>query len=392
MIGFPGKDERQRSGCLWDVVVVGAGPAGAVVARELALAGTTVLLVDRRRFPRNKVCGGCLSARTVEQLGQLGLDKAVNQLGGKALHRLKLGGWGHLVSLPLPGGISISRSALDATLVNSALAAGVEFRSLCHAEMGKAYDGFRSVILRSRTKLEVMASLVIDASGLGDSLVFDSEPERVDSANSHRIGCSAILDHSGDRYESGTIHMAIGMGGYVGVVRVEGDRLNVAAALDPDLIRLHGVGVAVSYVLDAACFEPIQGLDSVPWKGTPPMMQEPKWLAKERLFAIGDASGYVEPFTGEGIGWAIHSATLLAPLALKAIKSWNPSMAADWVSLRRGELARAQRDCRWFAWALRHPFIARGVLRSIESMPVLGGPLVRRLHGSTVSGAKTTWP
>jgi flavin-dependent dehydrogenase len=237
-----------------------------------------------------------------------------------------------------------------------------------------------------------MASLVIDASGLGDSLVFEAEPEPAGCANSHRIGCSAILDHSGDRYESGTIHMAIGRGGYVGVVRVERDRLNVAAALDPDLIRLHGVGAAVSYVLEAACFEPIQGLDSVPWKGTPPMMQEPKWLAKERLFTIGDASGYVEPFTGEGIGWAIHSATLIAPIALKAIKGWNPSMAADWVALRRGELARAQRDCRWFAWALHHPFVARGVLRSIESMPVLGGPLIRRLHGATISGAKTTWP
>jgi flavin-dependent dehydrogenase len=318
------------------------------------------------------------------------LDKAVNQLGGNALHRLKLGGWGHLVSLSLPGGISISRSALDATLVNSALAVGVEFRSLCHAEVGETHDGFRSVILGSRTKLKVMASLVIDASGLGDSFVFDSEPERVGCASSHRIGCSAILDHSGDSYESGTIHMAIGIGGYVGVVRVEGDRLNVAAALDPDLIRLHGVGAAVRYVLDAACFEPIPGLDSVPWKGTPPMMQEPKWLAKERLFAIGDASGYVEPFTGEGIGWAIHSATLLAPLALEAIKGWNPSMAADWMALRRGELVQAQRDCRWFAWALRHPFIARGVLRSIESMPVLGEPLIRRLHGSPISGATTT--
>ena len=76
MNSFTGEDERQRSRRLWDVVVVGAGPAGAVVARELALAGATVLLVDRRRFPRNKVCGGCLSARTVAQLGQLSTNWA----------------------------------------------------------------------------------------------------------------------------------------------------------------------------------------------------------------------------------------------------------------------------------------------------------------------------
>ena len=105
MTGFTGEDERQRSRRLWDVVVVGAGPAGAVVARELALSGVTVLLVDRRRFPRNKVCGGCLSARTVAQLGELGLDKAVQPTGWQRSAPIEAGwmgtfgelvaSWGH---------------------------------------------------------------------------------------------------------------------------------------------------------------------------------------------------------------------------------------------------------------------------------------------------------
>lgn len=390
MISRTGENKRPESRRRWDVVVVGAGPAGAVVARQLALAGASVLLVDRRHFPRGKVCGGCLSARTVERLGQLGLGAVLDRLGGKSLRWLKLRGWGRSVSLALPGGVSVSRWALDTALVDAALAAGVEFRSHCHAEVGEADGEFRVVKLRSETERVVAASLVIDASGLGDSLALDLE--RGGGTKGRRIGCSVIVDETGDRFECGTIHMAVGRGGYVGVVRLEDERLNIAAALDPGLIRRLGVGAAVEYVLSGAGFEPGLRLGSVAWRGTPPMMHKPKWPAKERLFVIGDASGYVEPFTGEGIGWAIHSATLLAPLAFAAIHCWRPDMGADWVALHRSELTRAQRVCRGFAWALRHPLVARGVLRAIETMPTLGKPFVRRLHGPNISKLRTTWP
>ena len=58
---------------LWDVAVVGAGPAGSLAARELARRGAAVLLIDRARFPRYKVCGGCLNPRAIRQLEKAGL-------------------------------------------------------------------------------------------------------------------------------------------------------------------------------------------------------------------------------------------------------------------------------------------------------------------------------
>ena len=62
-------------------------------------------------------------------------------------------------------------------------------------------------------------------------------------------------------------------------------------------------------------------------------------LAQERLFLIGDAAGYVEPFTGEGIAWALSSAQAITPLALRAIEGWRPQLATDWADLH-GRLVR----------------------------------------------------
>ena len=66
---------------LWPAVVVGAGPAGAVAARELARAKIEVLLVDKATFPRQKVCGGCLGRAAIELLRDCGLQHLPGQLG-----------------------------------------------------------------------------------------------------------------------------------------------------------------------------------------------------------------------------------------------------------------------------------------------------------------------
>ena len=75
---------------IWDVLVVGAGPAGAVAAHELARRGARVLLADRVDFPRGKVCGGCLSVRGLGVLNQLGLGDLPKRLGAVPLTHARL--------------------------------------------------------------------------------------------------------------------------------------------------------------------------------------------------------------------------------------------------------------------------------------------------------------
>ena len=78
------------AGTSWDVVVVGAGPAGSMAALEIARRGPSVLLVDKARFPRYKVCGCCLNGRTLSLLGLAGLGGLVEQCGGSPLRSFEL--------------------------------------------------------------------------------------------------------------------------------------------------------------------------------------------------------------------------------------------------------------------------------------------------------------
>ncbi len=104
--------ERSR----WDAIVVGAGPAGSMAARELAVRGAQVLLVDRRVFPRDKVCGGCLNGQALAGLRAAGLGGLVERSGGVPLRSFRLGMRGRTVELPLPSGMAVSRDRFDTGL------------------------------------------------------------------------------------------------------------------------------------------------------------------------------------------------------------------------------------------------------------------------------------
>ncbi len=102
--------------------------------------------------------------------------------------------------------------------------------------------------------------------------------------------------------------MAVGKDGYVGLVRLRDGSLHLAAALRPGpCARPAGRASAASVLLAAAGFPAIDGLASARWQGTPDSTRRTRPLADARVFVLGDAAGYVEPFTGEGIAWALAS-------------------------------------------------------------------------------------
>ena len=110
-----------------DVLVVGAGPAGATAARTMAAAGARVRLLDRARFPRNKPCGGAISMRVLGRFPYLAA--ALDRIPTHRISRLHLespGGDSLLVRSPSPAALMIRRLEFDALLVRLALEAGVE--------------------------------------------------------------------------------------------------------------------------------------------------------------------------------------------------------------------------------------------------------------------------
>ena len=110
----------------WDVIVVGAGPAGSVTARELARRGRRVLLVDKAIFPRMKVCGCCLNSAAIRTLERLGLAHVLE--GAIPLDRVRIAAGARSADVNLPRGMALSREVLDARLVEAAIEAGAEFR------------------------------------------------------------------------------------------------------------------------------------------------------------------------------------------------------------------------------------------------------------------------
>src|SRR5690606_4591885 len=141
------------------------------------------------------------------------------------------------------------------------------------------------------------------------------------------LGCN--LPDAPASYEAGAIYMAVCREGYVGQVLLEDGRLNVAAAVQPRLAQ-RDIGPAILEIIERAGLPAARELATASWKGTPLLTRNPAALCAERVLRLGDAAGYVEPFTGEGIGWAMKSALAAVPIVLQAQRQWNAELQADW--------------------------------------------------------------
>jgi flavin-dependent dehydrogenase len=366
---------------LWDVVVVGAGPAGALAAYETARRGLAVLLVDKATFPRWKVCGSCLNGWALATLSGVGLGGLVQRLGAIPLNRLHLAARGCRAQVALPRGAALSRSAFDAALVEAAMEVGAVFMPRTQATLGGTTPDVRRVRLRQEGRsMQLHTRLVLAAGGLGTRLLA-AEDFRATAQINSRIGAGVLADAAPPFYRPGTIFMAYGQGGYVGVVRLEDGRLDVAAALDPaEAKRAGGLGEATTAILKDAGFPAVPGLAGAAWRGTPQLTRRASSLAAERVFVLGDAAGYIEPFTGEGIAWALASAAAVAPLAVRAAHGWHADFAGEWEQVYHRTIARRQHTCRAVTRLLRSPWLARVLIRVLARMPGLAAPLVRRLN------------
>jgi flavin-dependent dehydrogenase len=377
----------EATGRAWDAAVVGAGPAGAVAARELARRERSVLLVDKATFPRRKVCGCCLNGSALGTLAAGGLGDLPGRCGAVPLGRVRLAAGGRSAEVPLPGGVALSREVFDAALVQAAVAAGAHFLPGTAAKLGRPSGDSRELLLVARpgpgsqsgamSPAAARAGVVVAADGLGGQLTA-AEGYRPTVADESRIGAGVVVAAAPEFYHPGTIFMAVGRGGYVGLVRLEDGRLDVAAAFDPGFVRTcGGPGPAAAAKLREAGFPAVPGLEELPWRGTPALTRTARRVAGERWFAVGDAAGYVEPFTGEGMAWAVASGNAVAPLAARP---WRPALAREWEATHSRLIRSRQTVCRATAWVLRSPRLSRFAVRLLSIAPILSRPVVAALN------------
>lgn len=370
----------------WDVAVVGAGPAGALAARQIATAGASTLLIDRARFPRWKVCGACLNDRVLATLRDIGLGDLPGRLGAIPLTKFSLAGWKRHAVIALPAGVSLSRSSFDAALIEAAIDSGAAFLPETRATIDGASredraDHHSLRLVQREISVNISARVLVAADGLSNQLLARDEAFHSSAAAKSRIGSGTVVVDAPSFYAQGVIYMAVGDTGYVGLVRVEDGLLNIAAALDPGAVRdCHGPAPVAARILEQAGFPSIDTLATAEWRGTPPLTRRATSVAARRLFVLGDAAGYVEPFTGEGIAWATSAAVAVAPLACQAALEWNDELAAQWRRRYASMVRQRQWLCRAMAFGLKRPLLVRAGLRILSRMPGLATPVTHRLN------------
>ncbi|RIK88914.1 MAG: NAD-binding protein [Planctomycetota bacterium] len=366
--------EQARHGP-WDVIVLGAGPAGAVAARRLALAGRGVLLVEKSRWPREKACGGCLGAAALGVLDEVGLARLPAECGGVRLSAMELACRGSKAVFPIDRRVAVARQRFDAALVSAATDAGAVFIDQALGRvLTPAQRAYRAVqIHRGGDAWVARARAVIVATGLG------GRETGAAIRSGSRIGLGAIVPHASPAGER--IQMALGRAGYAGVAPLGGGLLDVAAAVDRRALAAAGSPAALvgSIFAEAGVALP-PGLDDAQWRGTPPLTQHAVQLASHRTLLVGDAAGYVEPFTGEGIGWAMHTALVASAIVDANLQRWSTACERLYELQYRHALGRRQRCCYGITRLLRHRLVRTATVGALRRLPALARPLVSQLE------------
>ena len=368
----------------WDVIVIGAGPAGALSATLLGRAGLKVLLVERRAFPRPKVCGGCLNASALASLDRAGLLPRVRALGAAPVRALHLHQRGRRADLDLPPGLALSRDALDEALAAAAAEAGCVFLTETTALVTPEgavppAGGYRSVGLQQAHAGPVTARgrAVVVADGLGHGSLRDCSGFQSRVSASARIGIGGQAEAGAMATVRGAITMAVSPGGYAGAIDIEGGRVNIAAAVDPAFLKASGGPAgAVRAILSHAGVHASAPLESIEWMGTLPLTRRLVGPPSRGLFVVGDAAGYVEPFTGEGMAWAFAGAEAVVPFVRRIVESPGAAVERAWTDWHARTIGREQRWCRVIASGLRRPALVAALVALLARHPGLAAPVL----------------
>jgi geranylgeranyl reductase family protein len=313
-----------------DVAVVGAGPAGTAAAIALARAGRQVTLVDKARFPRDKICGDGLTAGALRLLERLGLDPATVPSWQRVDDVVVRGPSGHEVTFPLPRGRGTyaavaRRTDLDDALVGLARAAGVKVLD-GHAVTGAAEEP-DGVVLAVDGLGQVAAPFVVAADGMWS-------PVR------KHLGL-ATPGYRGEWHAFRQYFTGVGpraarelvvwfepdlLPGYAWSFPLPGNRANVGFGIQRGgrVGRVQDMAGIWRELVDRPHLRAVLGPDArpeAPHRAWPiPARIDEAVLAGGRTLFVGDAAAATDPLTGEGIGQAL----LTGVLAAEAIDAHGP--------------------------------------------------------------------
>ena len=322
----------------FDVVIVGAGPAGSTAAILLARAGWSVALVEKQQFPRRKVCGDCIAASNLGLIDALGLGDPFRALAGPALRQVALmGGPTTLIAdLPAsanpqhPWGRALGRESLDAMLLDQARAAGARVFQPCMALSLTGPAGDQRLRLRdlvSGAQLLLQAPVAILAHGSLRTLPADRGDPRRARRGSDLLSFKA--NFSGAQLAPSLLPVLCFKGGYGGLVVADQGLTTVACCIRADrldALRRASPGQSAGEVVEAMLKRDCAGLALAlrtaqrdgAWLASGPLFPGVHRQRSDAAFCIGNAAGEAHPIIGEGMSMAMQSAWLLCSHLLQA--------------------------------------------------------------------------
>jgi flavin-dependent dehydrogenase len=377
-----------------DLLVIGGGPAGSSIAALAAASGVRTTLLEKERFPRDKVCGEFVSAEGCAVLARAKLLDAVLANGAMPMDACLLAdASGRSVTsvLPeLPGAgrtaLGISRAVFDEMLLHHAAAMGVTVRDETTALAPVLEEArVRGVTIRTSGGVEetIRASLVVAADGRRSMLQRALLPSIGDPLTTAPRSWFGFKAHFPDRTGGlgRRIELFVFDGGYAGLGPVEGGRLDLGLIARVSALKACGGSPQRLFtermLKNPLLAERLGGLEPCSaWKSIGPLKFNVRCPASHGAIFLGDAAGTIDPFSGEGMSNALRGAELALPFVMNALAEGSLTAAAarSWSHTWRSAFTPVTRRARFIGRIFEHPrpaALAMSLLRLPQGMRML---------------------
>ncbi|MFN2475926.1 MAG: NAD(P)/FAD-dependent oxidoreductase [Chthoniobacterales bacterium] len=302
---------------MYDVAIVGSGPAGATCAAFCARAGLRVVVFERETFPREKVCGDCLNPACFPVLERLGIAEDVRALAHGELRRVDfvaIDGRTVTVELPRDAEIAVKRSLFDDLLMRRAQAAGAEIRerSVVTALVAPTSSADFWRITAGGDQFEARALVAADGRNSTVARLLGLLPR----VAKDRVGLQTHIPLPAGFGERVVLQFL--REGYSGQAPVDDQTLNLCL-----VGRAHSIGAVRHWAEATFGIAPDHT-----WRTITPLRRAAVAPAALGLFLVGDAARVVEPFTGEGIYYALRSGELAAESIARQLQTGDAELGA----------------------------------------------------------------
>lgn len=296
----------------YDVAIIGAGPGGAYCAKTLAEKGLKVLILDKKKFPGGKPCGGLISNKALKAIKDDCISEYILKIRHNSVYKIILTSSKTELFLQRDDavGVVVRRKEFDESLIDMAMDSGAKFMDNCEYKFHTAHKGFYEI---HTTRGTVSSDYLIGADGVFSRVARVSGLRQrffrweMGLAVSCEIPKESVIEKGGVEFTfpqilggmgwcfSGRDFVNMGVGGYA-----PDNKRILRAANELVTQRLRDKNTCFSL---KASFLPAGGRQ--------------RKIAKERIFLVGDAAGFVDAFSGEGIYYALTSGKVAADIILK---------------------------------------------------------------------------